>query len=68
MDFCELERKGIYRMPSLCARTAVGVLVSGLSPGRLIALLFNGNTPAASNPEMIVCGTIAFDQAAENRK
>lgn len=55
-------------MPPLSARTAVGVLVSGLLPGTLIALRFRGNTPVALNPEIIVCGVIALDQAAEKRE
>ena len=66
IDFCALDRNGIYLIPSLCAKTAVGVFViPGFSPGILIALRLKGKSHAALNPEIMVLGIIALDQAAE---
>ena len=59
--FCVLDKNGRIVTSSLLAKTAVGVLVmSGTSPGILIALQLGGKTPAALKPDIIVSGTIAI--------
>lgn len=66
VNVAETLRNGMYRMPPLRARTAVGVQEEESFPGTCIALWSRGNTPVALKPDTIVYGVIAFDQADEN--